>query len=160
MSEYLSKAKVEKCFLKLEARLLETAKDLRGHFTAQFYKDRAKEISTMREELLSGEFAPEPVKKVWTVRAIVDDYLSDIECDNNKDIEDIVRDFLEVQEYDGLYGEECGCDLKILMACGNPNANECRAGYKSLPGEDEYEDGNHPEFDYYIGDKENPEVSP
>lgn len=51
----------------------------------------------------------------------------------NPTITEIVEQFLKDHGYDGLYqnyGEEgCGCRLENLCPCGNPDNEECRAGY-------------------------------
>ena len=42
---------------------------------------------------------------------------------------EIVKDYLEGWEYDGLYHDDCGCELADLAPCGLPNS-QCRAGVK------------------------------
>jgi len=48
----------------------------------------------------------------------------------NPDGKQMIAQFLREHQYDGLYSEECGCDLKDLMPCGGDWAMDCRAGYK------------------------------
>lgn len=52
-------------------------------------------------------------------------------------IRDIIKEYLKAQGFDGLYNEfECGCEIKDLMPCSEPDVN-CSPGYKkSCCGED------------------------
>lgn len=43
-------------------------------------------------------------------------------------IHDIVKDWLTTHGYDGLAGDECGCQLDDLMPCGCSHETECVAG--------------------------------
>jgi hypothetical protein len=56
-------------------------------------------------------------------------------------VEQIVREYLEANGYDGLYNENggCGCDLADLMCCGYQDTF-CLAGHKVAvwPEESEY----------------------
>ena len=42
---------------------------------------------------------------------------------------DIVKDYLENEGYDGLYANDCGCEVSNLAPCGYLQA-DCRAGVK------------------------------
>ena len=42
---------------------------------------------------------------------------------------DMVKSHLESNGYDGLYSDECGCELSDLAPCGEIQG-DCRAGYK------------------------------
>lgn len=55
----------------------------------------------------------------------------------NPEIRNIVSEYLQKWEYDGLYNEDvgCGCLLSDLMPCYTPDGR-CQAGYKI-----EYKDG-------------------
>lgn len=44
-------------------------------------------------------------------------------------VKDIVAVYLKQFGYDGLYGEECGCEASDLMPCGQAYP-DCRAGYR------------------------------
>jgi hypothetical protein len=48
----------------------------------------------------------------------------------SKSVRDIVREYLVANGYDGLAGDECGCDLDDLMTCGESGALDCAAGFK------------------------------
>ncbi len=43
-------------------------------------------------------------------------------------VKEIVKKYLEDNGYDGLCGEECGCDLPDIFAC--EYAVDCEPGYK------------------------------
>ena len=43
-------------------------------------------------------------------------------------VQQIVADYLEVNGYDGLYSNECGCRLGDLMPCGNLGG-DCAPGH-------------------------------
>jgi len=45
-------------------------------------------------------------------------------------LEDILKDWLEKHEYDGLYNEvaECGCIISDLCPCSHPNEIDCEPG--------------------------------
>jgi len=45
-------------------------------------------------------------------------------------VHDIVKKYLEENGYEGLCGEECGCELADLFPCGGDWALECVPGYK------------------------------
>jgi hypothetical protein len=56
---------------------------------------------------------------------------------------DIVVKWLTANGYDGLYGDECGCDISDIMPCGE-FGSECKAGYK-MPcdcGDHDFQIGN------------------
>ena len=42
-------------------------------------------------------------------------------------VKEIVKEYLEKNNYDGLYCEFCGCRLDDLMPCSE--ASSCQAGY-------------------------------
>ncbi len=46
-----------------------------------------------------------------------------------KSMRDIVGEWLKQNGYDGLAGNECGCELGDLMCCDEPRA-DCVAGHK------------------------------
>lgn len=49
----------------------------------------------------------------------------------------IVEAWLVQNGYEGLYNDECGCEVGDLMPCDEPNIN-CEAGYKvPCPGPEE-----------------------
>ena len=52
-------------------------------------------------------------------------------------VEQIVREYLETNGYDGLFNEngECGCDLEDFMPCGFQETL-CVAGHKEKPAPD------------------------
>ena len=55
-------------------------------------------------------------------------------------LREIVTLWLEASDYDGLAGDNCGCELDDLMPCDEPNI-ECQPGYKrKCPGEDKCPD--------------------
>jgi len=64
----------------------------------------------------------------------------------NLSIEDMVKDHLESHGYDGLFNAdlECGCLLEDLMPCGEPELQECCAGYKHPADPDA-------DYDFIIG---------
>jgi len=43
---------------------------------------------------------------------------------------EIVHKYLEDNNFDGLCGEECGCDLEELAPCDSESALSCVPGYK------------------------------
>lgn len=47
-------------------------------------------------------------------------------------IKEIVREYLEAHEYDGLAGDECGCGGDDLYACGTPDMAYCEAAYRNV----------------------------
>ena len=48
----------------------------------------------------------------------------------------IIKKYLEDNGFDGLCGDECGCQTSDLFCCENPNMDVCQPGYKKLcPGE-------------------------
>ena len=55
------------------------------------------------------------------------------------DIEEIVKEWLKANGYDGLYNSEleCGCQLGDLMPCSEPHTSECLAGVGKLIDEDD-----------------------
>ena len=44
-------------------------------------------------------------------------------------VKEIVKNYLIANGFDGLYGDECGCETSDLVPCGGP-CDECMAGYK------------------------------
>ena len=42
----------------------------------------------------------------------------------------MIAEYLKFNGYDGLYCDECGCELSDLMPCGGEWAIDCVAGYK------------------------------
>ena len=48
-------------------------------------------------------------------------------------IKEIVTEYLKSHGFDGLYHDDCGCDLQDLMPCDEPNLN-CRAVGQSSGG--------------------------
>ena len=42
----------------------------------------------------------------------------------------MIAEYLKLNGYDGLYCDECGCELSDLMPCGGEWAIDCVAGYK------------------------------
>ena len=42
----------------------------------------------------------------------------------------MIEEYLRKHGYDGLYCDECGCELSDLMPCGGESAIDCMAGYK------------------------------
>ena len=48
----------------------------------------------------------------------------------NKTVKEIVRSYLTENGYDGLYCEDCGCEIKDLCPFDEPCLN-CQAGYKT-----------------------------
>ena len=45
------------------------------------------------------------------------------------DVRNIIKDWLKEHGYDGLFNDECGCDLNDLMPCDR-DCGECQPGYK------------------------------
>ena len=45
-------------------------------------------------------------------------------------VKDMVAAQLKELGYDGLYTEDCGCQLSDLMPCGTEGIENCQAGYK------------------------------
>lgn len=45
------------------------------------------------------------------------------------DVKTMVGDYLKQNGFDGLFSDECACDLSDLMPCGE-QSDGCRAGYK------------------------------
>jgi hypothetical protein len=62
---------------------------------------------------------------------------------------EMMADYLKEHGYDGLYCNECGCEIADLMPCGGEWAIDCVAGYKH-DGCTEYR-GNG--CDFHIGPK-------
>lgn len=42
---------------------------------------------------------------------------------------EIIVEYLKEHGYDGLYSDNCGCELDDLMPCGSC-AENCKAGYR------------------------------
>lgn len=45
-------------------------------------------------------------------------------------VREIARDYLLSNDFDGLAGDGCGCDIKDLMECGSDCIGDCEPGYK------------------------------
>jgi len=45
-------------------------------------------------------------------------------------VKDIVKQYLENNHYDGLCGEDCGCEKDDLMPCGE-DMRHCVPGYRT-----------------------------
>ena len=45
-------------------------------------------------------------------------------------VQGIVKEYLEENEYDGLYTHSCGCEIADLFPCGTDGCT-CRPGYKT-----------------------------
>jgi len=43
---------------------------------------------------------------------------------------DIIAEYLTKNNYDGLCGDECGCEIKDLFSCESSNVMSCAPGYK------------------------------
>lgn len=50
--------------------------------------------------------------------------------EKRQNIRDIVDQWLRANGYDGLAGEECGCECGDLMPCDDPNIDNCVPGHK------------------------------
>ncbi len=72
----------------------------------------------------------------------------------NPDGVQMIKSYLESNGFDGLYTDECGCELSDLMPCGGDFAVHCQAGYKTV-GDFEF-DGE--KCDWFIG-KDKPKQS-
>lgn len=56
-------------------------------------------------------------------------------------IKEIVKEWLNQHDYDGLFNDYCGCEISDLMPCGEPGM-ACEAGKKTpCPGPETCEDG-------------------
>ena len=53
---------------------------------------------------------------------------------SNQTGEEIVKEYLEIHEYDGLYNpkEPCGCFIDDLFPCSDEGIDICKPGYKSM----------------------------
>lgn len=66
---------------------------------------------------------------------------------NGETIENIVKEYLRDNKFDGLFNEEkCACVLENLMPCGEPDVFYCAAGYRLELTEEEEE-----EYGFKIG---------
>lgn len=45
------------------------------------------------------------------------------------DVTEVIIKYLEDNGYDGLYSDECGCELADLMPCGSEGCLSCEPGY-------------------------------
>ena len=56
-------------------------------------------------------------------------------------VRDIVKEWLEKSEYDGLYNDSfaCGCFANDLMPCNELASEHCIAGYKTYDMWEDYE---------------------
>lgn len=61
------------------------------------------------------------------IRDIVKEYLEEEE--GLAVFEDVVEQWLTENGYDGLAGDDCGCQVGQLMPCGHPHETECVAGH-------------------------------
>ena len=49
-------------------------------------------------------------------------------------VKEIVQEYLKQNGYEGLFCDECGCEIDDLMPCDSP-IMDCKAGYKGeCPG--------------------------
>ena len=48
----------------------------------------------------------------------------------NPTVKEIVLKYLQENGYDGLFTEDCGCELSDLMPCSYDCLEYCEAGYK------------------------------
>lgn len=65
-------------------------------------------------------------------------------------VHDIVKKWLERYEYEGLFCDECSCELSDLFPCGENNVSGCEPGYKfPCPGEEKCEPGG--DCNFHIG---------
>jgi len=55
-----------------------------------------------------------------------------MDCSKNMDVREIVKHWLKENGYEGLYSDQCGCDLEDLMPCCNDGALSCQPGYKVM----------------------------
>ena len=44
--------------------------------------------------------------------------------------------YLKENDYDGLCGDECGCELDDMFPCYEANVLDCQPGYKVKPTQD------------------------
>ncbi len=67
-------------------------------------------------------------------------------------IKDIIKTWLKDNGYDGLYDDECGCEIDDLFPCGEPNEH-CEAGYKIKFNHPEHGPGEYlsSEWDVAVG---------
>ena len=49
----------------------------------------------------------------------------------NPTVQEIVKEYLTTHGYDGLYNEDCGCQINNLSPCGD-DIIFCRAGCKTM----------------------------
>lgn len=54
------------------------------------------------------------------------------ETEGIDDVRDIVKTWLKKHGFDGLYCDECGCELDDLMPCFSDGALSCHPGYKTV----------------------------
>lgn len=60
---------------------------------------------------------------------------------SNITVEKMVETWLRANGYDGLYSDDCGCEVDDLMPCGETTMT-CQAGYKvPCPGPEECDEG-------------------
>jgi hypothetical protein len=53
------------------------------------------------------------------------------------DLRGIIREYLVWHRYDGLAGNDCGCEIDDLMPCDNPSPCDCVPGHRHECREDE-----------------------
>lgn len=55
----------------------------------------------------------------------------------SKQIQQILKDYLQAQGYEGFAGSdgECGCGIDDLFSCGDPQ-KDCRAAYRHRTNKD------------------------
>lgn len=63
-------------------------------------------------------------------------------------VKEIIKKYLIENGYDGLYGDDCGCDLDDLIPCDN-DCSMCEPGYKHKCPEGH-------EFDFIISPSKEP----
>ena len=52
-----------------------------------------------------------------------------------KTVKNIIIEYLKKHDYDGLAGDDCGCEINDLMICDSPCEN-CIPAYKVKPSQD------------------------
>ena len=45
-------------------------------------------------------------------------------------IKEIVKEYLEMHRFDGLAGDECGCEIDDLFPCDEGYSLKCEPGYR------------------------------
>ncbi len=57
------------------------------------------------------------------------------------DCKGIIKSWLKQHGFDGLYSEECGCEIEGLFPCDEEGALSCRPGYRKEGRADDYVSG-------------------